>query len=100
MSEPVNYHQYGPLYAGWARLFSFVLATGLSAALLVMPHLVATDTRDLEHGPLSLALLGISAGFVHGVGYVPLLTLWRWLFSPYVAWPGMLWCGWWWAQAL
>ncbi len=100
MSEPVNYHQYGPLYAGWARLFSFVLATGLSAALLVMPHLVATDTRDLEHGPLSLALLGISAGFVHGVGYVPLLTLWRWLFSPYVAWPVMLWCGWWWAQAL
>lgn len=100
MSEPVNYHQYGPLYAGWARLFSFVLATGLSVALLVMPHLVATDTQDLEHGPLSLALLGISAGFVHGVGYVPLLTLWRWLFSPYVAWPVMLWCGWWWAQAL
>ncbi|MEK9767182.1 MAG: cyd operon YbgE family protein, partial [Thalassolituus sp.] len=72
MSEPVNYQSYGPLYAGWARLISFLLAAGLSAALLAMPHLVATDTRDLDHGPLSLGLLGISAGFIHGVGYVPL----------------------------
>lgn len=100
MSELVNYQTYGPLYAGWARLVSFLLASGLSVALLAMPHLVASDMRELDHGPLSLGLLGISAGFVHGVGYVPLMAIWRWLFSPYLAWPLMIWCGWWWAQSL
>ena len=92
MTAPVDYRRYGPLYAGWARGLSFMLAVGLSVALLAMPQLVATDTRELEHGPLSLGLLGISAGFIHGVGYVPLMAIWRWLFSPYVAWPLMLWC--------
>lgn len=96
MTEPVNYREYGPLYAGWARLFSLLLALALSVALLAMPHLVASDTRELDHGPLSLGLLGISAGFIHGVGYVPLMKIWRWLFSPYVAWPLMLLCVWWW----
>ena len=82
MTAPVDYRRYGPLYAGWARGLSFMLAVGLSVALLAMPQLVATDTRELEHGPLSLGLLGISAGFIHGVGYVPLMAIWRWLFSP------------------
>ena len=100
MTAPVDYRRYGPLYAGWARGLSFMLAVGLSVALLAMPQLVATDTRELEHGPLSLGLLGISAGFIHGVGYVPLMAIWRWLFSPYVAWPLMLWCAWWWSEVI
>lgn len=100
MTSPVNYKDYGPLYAAWARALSFVMASALSAVLLVMPSVVATDTRDLDHGPLSLALIGISAGFIHGVGYVPYMAIWRWLFSPYVGWPIMIWCGWWWSQSL
>ena len=100
MTNPVDYRAYGPLYAGWARSFSFLMAIALSALLLVMPSVVANDLRELDHGPLSLALIGISAGFIHGVGYVPLTTVWRWLFSPYLGWPIMLWCGWWWLTAL
>lgn len=100
MTAPVNYKDYGPLYAGWARTLSFLMAMVLSGLLLVMPSVVASDTRDLDHGPLSLALIGISAGFIHGVGYVPVMTVWRWLFSPYVGWPVMLWCAWWWSQSL
>ncbi|MAQ99590.1 MAG: cytochrome bd biosynthesis protein [Oceanospirillaceae bacterium] len=100
MTAPVNYKDYGPLYAGWARALSFLMAMVLSGLLLVMPSVVASDTRDLDHGPLSLALIGISAGFIHGVGYVPVMTVWRWLFSPYVGWPVMLWCAWWWSQSL
>ena len=100
MTAPVNYKDYGPLYAGWARALSFLMAMVLSGLLLVMPSVVASDTRDLDHGPLSLALIGISAGFIHGVGYVPVMTVWRWLFSHYVGWPVMLWCAWWWSQSL
>ena len=52
MSELVNYQTYGPLYAGWARLVSFLLASGLSVALLAMPHLVASDLRELDDSEL------------------------------------------------
>ena len=97
---PVNYRLYGPLYSSWARALSFVIATLLSLAILVMPQLVATDTAALKHGPLSLGMVGISIGFVHGVGYVPQMTVWRWLFSPYLGWPVMACCIWWWLVPL
>jgi predicted membrane protein len=31
-------------------------------------------------------MLGVSAGFVHGVGFVPESKLWRFLFGPWLAW--------------
>ena len=36
-------------------------------------------------------MIGISGGFIHGVGFVPRFWLWKWLFSPFVAWPLMIW---------
>jgi predicted membrane protein len=75
----------GPLYSGAARLFSLLLAAGLSGTILVLPTLVAGG-----HGQLSLLMWGIAAGFVHGVGYVPVYRVWRWLLGPLVAWLLML----------
>ena len=91
-AEPVNYASYGPLYAGWARALSFLAAFVLSGLLTAMPNLVAVGLHELDHATLSAGLWGISGGFVHGIGYVPRMTLWRWLFGPYVAWPLMLLC--------
>lgn len=93
---PPHYSSYGPLYQGWARGLSLLVALVLSVAILVMPQLVAANTAELKHGPLSLGMAGICIGFVHGVGYVPQLRIWRWLFSPYVGWPLMALCGYWW----
>jgi predicted membrane protein len=90
-TNPINYRDYGVFYHAWARALSLLTALALSGALLVMPHLVATDTMSLKHGPLSLAMWGISAGFVHGIGYVPKMRLWRFTLGPIVAWPLMLW---------
>ena len=39
-----------------------------------------------SHGLLSLVMLGVSAGFVHGVGFVPQHRVWRVLFGPWLAW--------------
>jgi len=36
-------------------------------------------------------MIGISGGFVHGVGFIPRFWFWKWLFSPFVAWPLMIW---------
>lgn len=59
----------------------------LAAALLIMvggtvyPPLFANAQGHADHG-LAMALFwAMSAGFVRGVGFVPRLALWRWLFS-------------------
>lgn len=75
----------GVLYGSAARLFSLLLAAGLSGTILVLPTLV-----DGGHGQLSLLMWGIAAGFVHGVGYVPVYRVWRWLLGPLVGWLLML----------
>ena len=64
------------------RLFSLVAAIALSALIFVYPQALA----HVGHGWLSLVMLGICAGFVHGVGFVPRARLWRIAFSPVVAW--------------
>lgn len=86
---PIDYKRYGPLYSGWARAFSLMMACVLSVLLCALPSVVATAIGDIDHGMLSLCMWGISAGFIHGVGYIPHTRIWRWAFSPYLAWPVM-----------
>jgi predicted membrane protein len=59
----------------------------LAVALAIMiggtlyPPLMADATGRADHN-LALALFwAMSAGFVRGVGFVPRLGIWRWLFS-------------------
>jgi predicted membrane protein len=55
----------GSLYALPPRMLSLLLAIALAV------------------------MLGICAGFVHGVGFVPEHKLWRIAFGPWLAWPLM-----------
>ncbi len=68
-----------------ARLLSLSAALGLSGWVLVVP----SQFSGLGHGLLSLLMLGLAAGFIHGVGFVPRLTPWRLLFHPLLAWSAM-----------
>ena len=72
-----------------------LMATLLAALLLALPQLVAVAPVQISHPALMLSLWGISAGFVHGVGYVPVMTIWRLSFGPCLAWPAMALCVWW-----
>jgi predicted membrane protein len=36
-----------------------------------------------------LILTGMSVGFAHGLGFRPTTRAWRWLLSPWTAWPLM-----------
>jgi predicted membrane protein len=65
-----------------ARLLSLGLALFLSGAILLYPKGVA----DVGHGLLALVMWGISAGFVHGVGFVPESRVWRVGLGPWTAW--------------
>ncbi len=59
----------------------------LLAALSIMlvgtfyPPLLVGQVTGPDHLFLTLLLLGMSVGFVRGVGLVPAQKVWRWIFS-------------------
>ena len=63
-------------------MVSLLLALALTGMILTYPRALA----HTSHGMLSLTMLGICAGFIHGVGFVPETRLWRLLFGPWMAW--------------
>lgn len=73
----------------WSRLISISLAFALSALILIFPRAIAVSISDVNHSLLSLLLWGIAVGFVHGVGFVPRMAIWRVVFNPFIGWPLM-----------
>jgi len=72
------------------RLVSFALAVTLTVLVLVYPRAIATGINDIRHGLLSLLMWGIAIGFIHGVGFVPRLAVWRAVFHPLLGWTLMV----------
>jgi predicted membrane protein len=70
------------VYGALPRFVSLGLALGLSGWMFADPRALT----HAGHGLPSLAMLGVCAGFVHGVGFVPLRKVWRIVFSPWLAW--------------
>lgn len=73
-----------------AMIISFLLALPLAAILLVHPALMLDENGHYNHSLLMVVMIGISGGFIHGVGFIARFWLWKWLFSPYIAWPLMI----------
>lgn len=73
----------------WSRIVSFTLAASYSSVLLFYPKAVIGDGGNVSSGVLTFLLWGVAAGFVHGVGFVPRLTVWRLFFHPALAWLAM-----------
>lgn len=69
------------------RTLSLLLAVPLALLLLIHPGLMLDASGYYSHPLLMAVMLGVSAGLVHGVGFVPRLWLWRLLFGPAVGWP-------------
>jgi len=74
------------LYRAPARLLSLLLASPLALVLLIHPAAMLDGQGGYSHLQLMLVMWGISAGFVHGVGFVPQWWGWRWLLGPLPAW--------------
>lgn len=74
------------IYGGAARGLSLALACGLSGLILFLPTVVFGAQGELNHTLLLLIMWGVAAGFVHGVGFVPRMPLWRLVLGPYAAW--------------
>jgi predicted membrane protein len=74
------------LYGRAARSFSLGLALAVTLLVIAYPRLLAQSMNDVPHGVLALLMLGMSAAYVHGVGYVPETGWLRPLFGPLAAW--------------
>jgi len=58
------------------------------------PFMFASSNAKADHG-LALAIFwAMSAGLVHGVGFVPQFALWRWFFSGWACWVALLLAAW------
>ena len=80
----------GALDRGWARGLSLCWAVAMMGLVTLLPRgLTAADGGPLNHGVLTLVMAGMSAGFVHGVGFIPHQPLLRVLLGPAVAWACM-----------
>jgi predicted membrane protein len=75
----------------WVMVISCLLAFPLAAVLLIHPAAMLNADGSYSHRALMFIMIGISGGFVSGVGFKPHFFLWKWLFSPIIAWPLMLW---------
>jgi len=73
----------------WARAISLVVALAVSLVFMVFPFVLGRTVTAATHMGLSLLLLGVAAGFVHGFGFRPDNAILRVVFSPLVAWPLM-----------
>ena len=76
--------------SGWGRALSLLLASPMALLLLVHPAAMLDADGSYSHSLLMLVMVGVSGGFVHGVGFVPYNRFWRLLFGPLCAWPLML----------
>ena len=78
------------LDSSWTRGVSLLAALTLMLLVTLLPRgLTVDDGSPLGHGVLALIMWGMSAGFVHGVGFVPRNRILRVLLGPVVAWLGM-----------
>lgn len=74
-----------------AMVISCLLAFPLAAVLLLHPAAMLDAEGNYSHSAMMFIMIGISGGFIYGVGFIPRFWLWKWLFSPFIAWPLMLW---------
>lgn len=82
--------RWGKFYTFPARLLSYLSAILITGYLFSFPAAIATSANDVNHLLLTLLLLGTSAGFIHGSGFVPRTLIFRLLFSPLFAWPALI----------
>ncbi len=72
----------------------------LSIALVIIlggsfyPFMFASSGGKADHGLASAIFWAMSAGLVHGVGFVPRFALWRWLFSGWACCVALLLAAW------
>ena len=67
--------------AGPGQLLCLLLAIVIMLAGTAYPPLLMNASGRVDHGLAMTIFWAMSAGFVRGVGFIPVMRLWRYLFS-------------------
>jgi len=82
--------RWGMFYTFPARLLSYFSAIVITGYLFIFPTAIVSTEGHVDHLLLTLLLLGTSAGFIHGSGFIPRTLIFKLLFSPLFAWPALV----------
>ncbi len=81
VTEPIE----KPAPLGEARFFLFCLSLLVMMSITAWPHFLGRTPDTMDHHAAMVLMLGMSCGFVYGIGFTPKLHIWRWLFSGWSA---------------
>lgn len=74
-----------PAPLGGGRVFVFCLSLAVMVLISAWPHFLGSTPETMNHNAAMVLMLGMSCGFVYGIGFTPKLRIWRWLFSAWSA---------------
>ncbi|WP_168172382.1 cyd operon YbgE family protein [Cellvibrio sp. PSBB023] len=74
-----------PAPLGRARFFILCLSLLVMVLITAWPHFLGSTPETMNHNAAMVLMLGMSCGFVYGIGFTPKLRIWRWLFSAWSA---------------
>jgi len=83
--EPATKPMEKPVPLGGARIFLFCLSLLVMVLITAWPHFLGSTPDTMDHNAAMVLMMGMSCGFVYGIGFTPKLRLWRWLFSGWSA---------------
>ncbi len=76
------------------HVLSLVVAVAIMLSCSVYPPLIAAADGNADHALASALFAAMSVAFVKGVGFVPRLFIWRWLFSGWTCLAALALAGW------
>lgn len=93
INPPVTEQAGAPARAGIAIL-PLLAAIAIMLVVTIRPDLLADASGHADHPAAMLLFWAMAAGFVRGVGFIPVYALWRWLFSSAVCALALLLAAW------
>ena len=80
-------HLFDAMDSKGLRRISLLFALMTAGLITAWPKILIGDAGHVDHGYVTLLLLANSICFVHGLGYKPTTTIWRYFFTPVLGWP-------------
>lgn len=76
------------------HVLSLVVAVAIMLSCSVYPPLIAAADGNADPALAGALFAAMSVAFVNGVGFVPRLLIWRWLFSGWTCLAALALAGW------
>ncbi|WHS62667.1 cyd operon YbgE family protein [Pseudomonas sp. G2-4] len=76
------------------HVLSLIIAVVIMLACTLYPPLMAAPDGKADHGLATALFAAMSVAFVRGVGFIPRMWVWRWLFSGWTCSAALALAGW------